>query len=155
MWGFGASLTTISHCLKHTPLLTTLQIHRITNDSLLRHLVAPNSDGVVLLPKLETLRLSGKTLFLVPPLLEVIRSRWKSPQETEPVAEAKLPVDQRCLKSVLILPPGQDKFDGQRRKELLALNGEGFDVRIHTLDRRAFLSHVNSPFLSSEGEFFD
>jgi len=154
MWGFGAPLTTISECLKHTPLLTTLQFHRITNDNLLRHLIAPNSDGVVLLPKLETLRLSGKTLFRVPSLLGLIRSRWKRSKGAEPLAATMPSGHERCLKSVLILPPGQDKFDTQRKKELLALNEEGFDVSICPLDRKAFLSHVTSPFPISEGESF-
>ncbi|KIM37874.1 hypothetical protein M413DRAFT_13072 [Hebeloma cylindrosporum] len=126
MWGLGAPLRTIVECLKHTPLVTTLQFHRITNDRLLGYLVAPNKEGQVLLPKLEVLRLSGKLPFKVPPLLEVIRSRWKSPTKNEASATSA-PEHPRSLKSVLILPAGTEKFESQRKKQLVALSEEGFD----------------------------
>jgi hypothetical protein len=39
-------------------------------------------------------------------------------------------------------------------KQLLVQNGEGFDVRVHLLDRKAFLSHNNFQFPNQGRESF-
>jgi len=155
VWGFGAALTTINDCLKHTPILTTLHFHRITSDKILSRLIAPNSDGEVLVPNLGTLLLSGKTSFSASSLIDVIRSRWENPKEVEPSEPLAItvPGHPRNLKSVLILQSAAERFESHRKKQLLALNGEGFDVHVHVLDRKALLSRNNFPTPGGEPFF--
>lgn len=153
MWGCTASLATIMNCLKHTPRLTTLKLHSVASDELLGHLIVPNTKGEVLVPKLEALHLLGGVLSGMPSLLQVIRSRWENPEEVEPLATTA-PGHPRSLKSVLVIPPGADELESQRKKQLLALNDEGFDVRVGFLDKKAFLSHNNFEFPNPGCESF-
>jgi len=117
-----------------------------------------------LVPKLETLRLSGKLYFQARTVTKLIRSRWPSAQSPSSPSSTSLPPGSgtvsyystddsitttipvsdsrpRTLRSVDIFPPRQDKFDIEEKNELLALNQQGFEVNIRSLDRPEFLSH--------------
>jgi F-box-like len=171
MFGISVALDMITQCLAHTPMLTSLHIHRVASDLVLNLLTLQDGygEGSVgwLVPKLEILRLSGKLYFQARTVTKLIRSRWRSPQSssspssshpsgststsyrsntTIPVSDAR----PRTLRSVDILPPRQDKFAIDEKNELLALNRQGFEVNIRSLDRPGFLSHHS--MLGSDGQ---
>ena len=171
MFGISVALDMIRQCLAYTPMLTSLHIHRMASDLVLNHLTLQEGygEGSVgwLVPKLKTLRLSGKLYFQARTVTKLIRSRWKSSSSSSPssselpsgststsyssssdfVADSTttaIPVHDarpRTLRSVDILPPRQDKFDIDEKNELLALNQQGFEVNIRSLRRSEFLSH--------------
>ena len=171
MFGISVALDMIRQCLAYTPMLASLHIHRMASDSILNHLTLQEGygDGSVgwLVPKLKTLRLSGKLYFQARTVTKLIRSRWqnaKSPpsspsssalpsgstsssysSNSDAVADntTTIPVHDarpRTLRSVDILPPRHDKFDINEKNELLALNQQGFEVNIRSLKRSEFLS---------------
>ena len=168
MFGMSAALDMIIQCLAHTPMLTSLHIHRVASDLVLNYLTLQEGygEGSVgwLVPKLETLRLSGKLYFQARTVTKLIRSRWRNSQSPSSSSSTSLPPGSgtvsyysnddsitttmpvsdsrpRTLRSVDILPPRQDKFDIEEKNELLALNQQGFEVNIRSLDRPEFLSH--------------
>jgi len=161
----------ITQCLAHTPMLTSLHIHRVATDMVLNYLTLQHGYGdrsvSWLVPKLKTLRLSGKLYFQARTVTKLVHSRWQSDMSPSslsssalssrltstsdcstidaiPVITTMIPVDDgrpRTLRCVDILPPRQDKFDMEEKNELLALNLQGFEVNIRPLDRPGFLSH--------------
>ena len=161
MLGISVALDMITQCLAHTPMLTSLHIHRVATDMVLNYLTLQHGygDGSVswLVPKLKTLRLSGKLYFQARTVTNLIHSRWRNdnspsaPSGSTSTSDCSvapitttIPVDgvrPRTLQSVDILPPRQDKFDREEKNELLALNQQGFKVNIRSLDRPGFLSH--------------
>ena len=83
MFGISVALDMIRQCLAYTPMLTSLHIHRMASDLVLNHLTL-QEDGSVgwLVPKLKTLRLSGKLYFQARTVTKLIRSRWQSPKSS-------------------------------------------------------------------------
>lgn len=156
MLAVNVSHATLRMCLSHTPSLVTLHIHRIASDAILGFLSeAPSATEAFLLPKMTTLRLSGKIYFTAQAVIDVINARWADPAvEAEGWSPSSgegsddglqiptVPSYPRSLKSVYILPPRHDKFDSQTRKELLSFKDKGFDVRISQFDRVEFIRHV-------------
>jgi hypothetical protein len=170
MFGISVALDMIRQCLVYTPMLTSLHIHRMASDLVLNHLTL-QEDGSAgwLVPKLKTLRLSGKLYFQARTVTKLIRSRWQNAESSsspssdalpsgststsfssnsDSVAESTtaIPVHDACprtLTSVDILPPRQDKFDIDEKNELLGLNQQGFEVNIRSLRRSEFLSHTS------------
>jgi len=173
MFGISVAMDMIRQCLVHTPMLTSLHIHRVATDLVLSCLTlqegyGDREDGWVV-PKLETLWLSGKLYFPARAVTKLIHSRWRSDKssslsslsssalpsgststsdcsnnDTVAAMTTTTPVDDsrpRTLQSVCILPPRQDRFDIEEKNELLALNQQGFEVEIRSLDRPRFLSH--------------
>ncbi|CAA7262293.1 unnamed protein product [Cyclocybe aegerita] len=138
-FGVSTDTSTIRTCLIHTPELRVLQIHRVACDELLNFLTLPPEDETPLLPKLETLRLSGKVYFQARTVIKIIRARWAQSEEDRQHPNKR-------LKSIAILPPRHDKFEPEARKELLAFNEKGFTVVIRPLDRAAFRSRTPSSF---------
>ena len=176
MLGISVAFDMINQCLTHTPMLTSLHIHRVATDLILNYLTLRegyenNGSAGWLVPRLETLRLSGKLYFQARTVTKLIHSRWRSDKSPCPSSSAsssalpsgststssgcstndtvgsltiRIPADDtrpRTLRSVDILPPRQDRFDIEEKKELLALNQQGFEVNIRSLDRPWFLSH--------------
>ena len=178
MFGISVALDVISQCLSHTPMLTSLHIHRVASDLVLNYLTLQEGYGSGsvgwLVPKLETLRLSGKLYFQARTVTKLIRSRWRSARSPSSPSSSSLPsassygsnddavavmattipisdARPRTLRSVDILPPRQDKFDIDEKNELLALNQLGFEVNIRSLDRPGFLSHTSMLDLDGQG----
>ena len=171
MFGISVSLEIIRRCLAHTPMLTSLHIHRVATDVVLNYLTLEEGccdrEGSGLVPKLETLRLSGKLYFPARAVTKLIHSRWRSDNFPSPTSSScalpsrsastsdfpnneeviiTIPIDDahhhpRTLRSVYILPPRQDRFDIEEKNELLSLNQQGFEVTIRPLDRPVFLNH--------------
>ena len=177
MFGISVALDMIRQCLAYTPMLTSLHIHRMASDLVLHHLTLEEGNGNGwLVPKLKTLRLSGKLYFQARNVTKVIRSRWQNAKSFSPSPSA-LPSGStstsfssnsdsvaystaaisvhdarpRTLQSVDILPPRQDKFDIDEKNELLALNQQGFEVNIRSLRRSEFLSHNTMLGLDGKG----
>jgi hypothetical protein len=152
----NVSHATLRMCLAHTPALVALHIHRIASDAILGFLAeAPGATEAFLLPRMTTLRLSGKIYFTAQAVIDVINARWANPAvEAEGWSPSSsegsddglqiptVPSYPRALKSVYILPPRHDKFDSRTRKELLSFKDKGFDVRISQFDRVEFIRHV-------------
>ena len=171
MFGISVALDMIRQCLAYTPMLTSLHIHRMTSDLVLNHLTLQDGYGDRsvgwLVPKLKTLRLSGKLYFQARTVTKLIRSRWQNAKSSsspsssvllsgststsyssssDAIADISTTISvhdarPRTLRSVDILPPRYDKFDINEKKELLALNQQGFEVNIRSLKRSEFLSH--------------
>jgi hypothetical protein len=82
MFGISVALDMIRQCLAYTPMLTSLHIHRMASDSVLSRLTLQEGDGDGsvgwLVPKLKTLRLSGKLYFQARTVTKLIRSRWQN-----------------------------------------------------------------------------
>ena len=82
MFGISVALDMIRQCLAYTPMLTSLHIHRMASDLVLNHLTLQEGcgEGSVgwLVPKLKTLRLSGKLYFQARTVTKLIRSRWQN-----------------------------------------------------------------------------
>ncbi|KAJ3516343.1 hypothetical protein NLJ89_g1194 [Agrocybe chaxingu] len=138
-FGVSTDASTIRTCLSHTPELKVLQIHRVACDALLKFLTFPPEDETPLLPKLETLRLSGKVYFQARIVIKIIHARWAQSEEDRQHPHKR-------LKSVAILPPRHDKFEPEARKELLAFNEQDFTVVIKPLDRAAFRNRTPSSY---------
>ncbi len=142
------SRETLQKILVHTPALTTLQMHRFTNDPMLELLAdTRNLNSNFLVPGLVNLRLSGKICFSARSVINVINMRGAHFAQTiqEPSNNDGAPTvaaHPRALKSVHILPPRRDRFDRTGKRELLAFREKGLDVEISQLDRNAFLRHV-------------
>ena len=90
MFGMSVTLDMIGRCLAHTPMLTSLHIHRVASDLVLNYLTLQEGyeDRETLVPKLETLRLSGKLYFQARTLTKLIRSRWRSDKSISPSSTA-------------------------------------------------------------------
>ena len=169
MFGISVALDMISQCLAYTPMLTSLHIHRMASDLVLNYLTLQegygNGSAGWLVPKLKTLRLSGKPYFQARTVTKLIRSRWQNTKSSSSPSSSALPSGStstsysngdavanntttiavhdtrpRTLRSVDILPSRQDKFDIDEKNELLALNQQGFEVNIRSLRRNEFLS---------------
>jgi len=169
MFGITVALDMIRQCLAYTPMLTSLHIHRMASDLVLHHLTQEGNRDGWLVPKLKTLRLSGKLYFQARNVTKLICSRWQNAKSSSSSpSSSSLPSGStstsfssnsdsvasdsttaisvhdarpRALQSVDILPPRQDKFDIDEKNELLALNQQGFEVNIRSLRRSEFLSH--------------
>ena len=190
MFGMSVALDMIRQCLAYTPMLTSLHIHRMASDSVLNYLTLQkegydrgddgSSDGW-LVPRLTTLRLSGKLYFQARTVTKLIRSRWRnavssssssslsssatscstnSVDATATATTSQLLHDDddddddarpRTLRCVDILPPRHDKFDMDEKKELLAFNQQGFEVNIRSLRRGDFLAR-NSMLRGVDGK---
>ena len=88
MFGMSVALDMIRQCLAYTPMLTSLHIHRMASDLVLNHLTLDDAgDGSSvgwLVPKLKTLRLSGKLYFQARTVTKLIRSRWENAMSSPP-----------------------------------------------------------------------
>ena len=95
MFGISVAMDMLSQCLAYTPMLTSLHIHRMASDSVLNYLTL-HGDGSFgwLVPRLKTLRLSGKPYFQARTVTKLIRSRWQSADESpspSPSSSSALP----------------------------------------------------------------
>ena len=96
MFGISVAMDMLSQCLAYTPMLTSLHIHRMASDSVLNYLTLQEGygNGSVewLVPRLKTLRLSGKPYFQARTVTKLIRSRWQSADESpSPSSSSALP----------------------------------------------------------------